>query len=79
MLICFEGTNAQKKQLTHWLEGWSLCLDEMNFMRTGYKAGGILDIHFVTDDELAEPAQIESRLNIKIDEMKIMPLAGSAS
>ena len=61
----------------HWFEGWSLCLDEMNFMRTGYKAGGLLDIHFVTDKELAEPALIESRLNIKIADMKNMPLGGS--
>ena len=78
LLVCFEGSDTQKKELMHWLEGWSLCLDEMNFMRTGYKAGGLLDIHFVTDEELAEPALIESRLNIKIAEMKNMPLGGSS-
>ncbi len=77
LLVCFEGNNNQKKEIQHWFEGWSLCLDEMNFMRTGYKAGGLLDIHFVTDEELAEPGLIENRLNIKIDDMKKLPLASS--
>jgi len=70
LLVCHKGTLKQKQDLSSWFEGWSLCLDEMNFLRTGYKAGGILDIHFVTDEEIADPATIEKRLNIKIDEMK---------
>ena len=76
LLICPAGSDLQKDELVHWLEGWSLCLDEMNFVRTGYKAGGLLDIHFVTDEELAEPGLIEARLNIRIDDMKKMPLGG---
>ncbi len=45
--IDFIGTPNQKQALIHWLQGWSLCLDEINYQRTGYKAGEMLDIHFI--------------------------------
>ena len=38
LLIHFQGTEEQKQQLVLWLEGWSLCLAEINFSRTGYKS-----------------------------------------
>ncbi len=74
LLVNFEGTEDQKKELLTWLDGWSLCLDEINFLRTGYKAGGLLDVHFVTDDELSEPALISKKLSLNIDGWKELPL-----
>ncbi|OGL43194.1 MAG: pyruvate, phosphate dikinase, partial [Candidatus Schekmanbacteria bacterium RBG_13_48_7] len=53
LLIHFQGNEAQKQDLTMWLNGWSLCLDEMNFLQTGHKKGGLLDLHFVTDEDIA--------------------------
>ncbi len=41
------------RALETWLEGWSLCLDEMNFLRTGIRSGGLLDVHLVTDEDIA--------------------------
>ena len=38
---------------TIWLEGWSLCLDEMYFLRTGLRSGGLLDVHLLTDEDIA--------------------------
>jgi predicted nucleotidyltransferase len=52
MLIHFRGTDAQCANLTLWLEGWSLCLDEINYLRTGYRSGGLLDVHIVTDEDI---------------------------
>jgi len=49
ILLVFNGTEKQKQDLLIWLEGWSLCLDEINYLRTGYKAGGILHTTFLTD------------------------------
>lgn len=49
LIIRFNGTEDQKKQLLIWLEGWSLALDLMNFYRTGIKCGGLLDIHFFSE------------------------------
>ncbi len=39
-------------ELNHWFEGWSLCLSEINYLRTGYKSQGLLDVHYVTDDDI---------------------------
>lgn len=52
ILIHFEGTEEQKKMLDAWLKGWSLALSEMNFLRTGYKSEGLLDVHYITDQDI---------------------------
>jgi hypothetical protein len=74
LLINFSGTNSQKKDLLTWLDGWSLCLDEINFTRTGYKAGGLLDVHFVTDEDMADSGSLSEKLNLSIDGLKELPL-----
>ena len=53
LLIHFGGTDKQREDLLLWLNGWSLALDEMNYLRTGYRSGGLLDIHIVTDEDIA--------------------------
>ncbi len=74
LLVNFSGTRAQKKELLTWLDGWSLCLDEINFTRTGFKAGGLLDIHFVTEDELSDLKSLSEKLNLNIDGLRELPL-----
>jgi len=70
LLINFKGNKTQRQELLTWLEGWSLALDEMNFMRTGYKAGGLLDVHFITEKDLLDITALENRLNLKIQGMR---------
>ena len=41
-----------------WLEGWSLCLSEMNYLRTGYKTEGLLDVKIVTDADFANALEL---------------------
>ncbi len=53
LLVHFRGTPAQQKDLLTWLEGWSLCLDELNYQKIGYRSGGILDVHLITDEDIA--------------------------
>jgi predicted nucleotidyltransferase len=52
VLIHFAGNREQEKMLNAWLEAWSLCLDQINFLQTGYKSGGLLDFHIVTDEDI---------------------------
>ena len=75
LLINFYGSESQKIELQNWLQGWSLCLDELNFLRTGYKAGGLLDVHYVSDAELEDMPGLESRINVTIDNMRELMLA----
>ncbi len=53
LLIHFDGTEKQRSDLLIWLEGWSLSLDEINYHRTGHRTGGLLDVHLVTDEDIA--------------------------
>ncbi len=53
LLVHFRGTAAQRQELAGWLEGWGLALAEMNYLRTGYRTPGLLDVHIVTDDDIA--------------------------
>jgi len=67
LLIHFRGTPDQHAQLLHWLEGWSLCLDEMNYMRTGYRSDGLLDIHVVTDEDIANKTSYAAKIGAITD------------
>jgi pyruvate,water dikinase len=67
ILIHFHGTKKQRKDLEYWLEGWSLCLDEMNRIRTGYKTDGILDVQFVTDADIAKKTSYAVKIGAVTD------------
>jgi hypothetical protein len=53
ILIHFQGTEEQKEDLLTWLEGWSLCLSQINYFRTGCKTNGLIDAYLVTDADIA--------------------------
>ena len=55
LMIYFKGTENQKAELKAWIEGWSLCLSEFNFIKTGYaQTDGLIDLHIITDKEIEE-------------------------
>jgi pyruvate,water dikinase len=74
ILIHFQGTKKQRKDLENWLEGWSLCLDEMNRLRTGYRTGGILDLHFVTDADIAKKTSYAMKIGAVTDAARPLPM-----
>lgn len=67
LLIHFQGTKKQRLDLLLWLEGWSLALGEMNFLRTGYKSGGLLDAHIVTDNDIANKTSYAVKIGAATD------------
>jgi len=67
LLVRFNGTEKDKRELLAWFEGWSLCLSEINYLRTGYKTNGILDIHLVSDAEIAKGEGIASKISAITD------------
>jgi pyruvate,water dikinase len=74
ILIHFQGTKKQQKELAYWLEGWSLCLDEMNRIRTGYKTHGILDIHLVTDADIEKKTSYATKIGAVTDAARPLPM-----
>ena len=74
LLIHFRGTNKQRELLLHWLEGWSLCLDQINYFRTGYKTGGLLDIHLITDKDIASKTSYAVKIGAVTDAARPLSL-----
>jgi len=63
LLIHFDGNKEQKDMLNTWLHGWSVALSELNYIKTGYKSVGLLDIHYITDKDIID----KTSYAIKID------------
>lgn len=53
LLIHLERESAGRRELEVWLEGWSLCIAEINHLCTGYHSMGLLDVHLMTDEDIA--------------------------
>ncbi|MFH1143319.1 MAG: nucleotidyltransferase domain-containing protein, partial [Candidatus Eisenbacteria bacterium] len=67
LLVHFRGDECKREALTTWLEGWSLCLAEMNYLRTGYRTEGLLDVHIVTDDDIAKKTSYAAKIDAVTD------------
>ncbi|MCD4651777.1 MAG: nucleotidyltransferase domain-containing protein [Candidatus Cloacimonetes bacterium] len=67
LLVHFRGDDKQKTELIAWFQGWSLCLDHFNYLKTGYKTGGILDVHIITDEDIAKKTSFAVKINAITD------------
>jgi pyruvate,water dikinase len=74
LLVHVRGDEAQLRELQVWLEGWSRCLDEMNYLRTGYRTGGLLDIHVLTDADVEARSSYAVKIGAVTDAAWELPL-----
>ena len=74
LLIHFGGTEDQQRELMLWLEGWSRCLAEMNFLRTGYRCQDLLDVHLITDADIAERSRYAVKIDAVTDPARKLPM-----
>lgn len=72
LLVHFKGDTNQKKELKAWIEGWSLCLSEMNLIKTGYKTDGLIDLHIVTDEDINNKASFATMIGAVTDGAKLI-------
>ena len=77
LLLRFQGNEEQRKDLMLWLDGWSRCLAEINFLRTGYRTGGLLDVHLVTDRDIAEHSSFAVKIDAITDPARKLPMKNS--
>ncbi len=70
LIVHFEGTEEQKAMLDKWFEGWSQALDTINYINTGYKTGGLLDVHYVTDEDIAKKSSYAAKIDAITDPAK---------
>jgi pyruvate,water dikinase len=74
LIVHFNGTPKQLEELNLWLDGWSKALAEMNYMRTGYTSAGLLDVHIVTDKDIAAKTSFASKIGAVTDPARPLPL-----
>ncbi|MCP4546526.1 MAG: pyruvate, phosphate dikinase [bacterium] len=77
LLIHFRGSRKQERDLKLWLDGWSQSLAEINYLRTGYKCKGLLDIHLVTDRDIANRTSFAIKIGAVTDAARELPLMSS--
>ncbi len=74
LLLHLQGTEDQKRELLLWLEGWSRCLSEINFLRTGYRTEGLLDVHLITDADITARSTYAVKIDAITDPARKLPM-----
>jgi predicted nucleotidyltransferase len=74
LLVHFTGTGEQRAELERWFEGWSQSLAEINYLRTGYKTDGLLDVHIITDDDVERRSSFAVKIGAVSDAARELPL-----
>jgi len=74
LLVHFRGDEAQRRELHNWLDGWSLCLAEINHMRTGYRMDRLLDAHLITDQDIANGTSYAVKIGAVTDAARELAL-----
>jgi hypothetical protein len=76
-LIVHVGADPSAREgLSLWFEGWSLCLAEMNYLRSGYRSRGLLDVHYVTDEDVARRTSFAAKIGAVTDPARPLALGG---
>jgi hypothetical protein len=78
LLVHIDGTREQREGLALWLEGWSACLAELNYLRTGRRTRGLLDVHFVTDADIERQSSYAVKIGAVTDPARPLPLGRTA-
>ncbi|MHC4142319.1 MAG: nucleotidyltransferase domain-containing protein, partial [Planctomycetota bacterium] len=67
LIVHDAGDAEQRRMLSTWLDGWSLALAETNYLRTGYKSDGLLDVQFVSDQDIADQTSYAAKIGAVTD------------
>jgi predicted nucleotidyltransferase len=69
--------DPRRRDLAAWLEGWSESLAEANYLRTGYRTEGLLDVHYVTDESIARGDSYAAKIGAVTDAARPLQLGVS--
>ena len=72
LLVHHEADHEQLECLKSWIDGWSLCLAEENFQRTGYQTNGLIDLHLITDEDIASRTSYAVMIGAVTDPAKLL-------
>jgi pyruvate, water dikinase len=72
LLVHIDKNNCDEEKLRLWFEGWSLALSEANYLRTGHKTSGLLDVRFVSDLDISNKTEFGNKINALTDRAKLL-------
>ena len=75
LLVHFRGDEKQREMLDHWFRGWSQALTEMNYSRTGVRVPEMLDVHYLTDEEVDAGEGLAAKINAVTDAARVLKLS----
>jgi len=78
LVVHFVGTVQQREALLLWFSAWSASLAEMNFLRTGYVARELLDVHLLDDEQIGAGGGYASRITSTTNPARELTLASRA-
>jgi hypothetical protein len=76
LLLHVEEPPREREALKAWFGGWSRCLEEINYLRTGYRIEGLLDVHFVSDADIEAQSSFAAKIGAVTDPARPLPLGG---
>jgi pyruvate,water dikinase len=76
LIVHIVADDVRRQELDIWFEGWSLSLERINYLRTGYRSGGLLDIHYVTDDDIANHSSFAIKIGAVTDAARPLRMKG---
>lgn len=74
LLVHHRGTQEQRHEMELWFEGWSLALGQVNYLRTGYRSGGLLDVHIITDADIENNTSWAAKIGAVTDAALELPM-----
>lgn len=72
LLIHHQSNEQQLKCLRAWIDGWSLCLAEVNFQKTGYQTEGLIDLHLITDKDIEQATSFAVMIGAVTDPARLL-------
>jgi hypothetical protein len=68
LIVHSNGDPSRIEDLKLWLQGWGLCLSEMNLMKSGYSiSDSLIDLHVITDEDIRKKSSYALMLTAVTD------------
>ncbi|MFO7992343.1 MAG: PEP/pyruvate-binding domain-containing protein [Thermoplasmata archaeon] len=74
LIVHFVGSQEQKDKLENWFNTWDNKLVEENRKRTGEEMDSILDVHYVTDEDIENNSSWAAHINSRYRAATKIPL-----
>ncbi len=75
LLVHFRGDANQRELLDQWFRGWSQALTEMNYSRTGVRVPEMLDVTYLSDDEVSKGEGLAAKIDAVTDAARLLQLS----